>query len=160
MRAIELFRLRRVRDKPRAIAEITTRAGLSPADALAFLHAAIGGDRPVLRLTDDAAARACIVALAPLGFVGRFAPAEDFDAPQRAQAAIDLAPTRPESKNLIDEELGAWLDRAEQPLGTGDITVRKQDGGTKRLGGTIALNIHILSCPSYFARDLFDRLFA
>ncbi len=53
----------------------------------------------------------------------------------------------------------AWLDRAEQPLGTGDITVRKQDGGTKRIGGTIALNIHILSCPSYFARDLFDRLF-
>ena len=54
----------------------------------------------------------------------------------------------------------AWLDRAEQPLGTGDITVRKQDGGTKRIGGTIAQNINILRCPSYFARDLFDRLFA
>ena len=53
-----------------------------------------------------------------------------------------------------------WLDRAERPLGTGDITVRKQNGGTKRLGGTIALNIHILSCPSYFARDCLDKLFA
>ena len=28
-----------------------------------------------------------------------------------------------------------------------------------QLGGTIALNVHILTCPSYFARDLFDRLF-
>ena len=53
-----------------------------------------------------------------------------------------------------------WLDRAERPLGTGDIAVRKQNGGTKSFGGTIAQNINILRCPSYFARDLFDRLFA
>ncbi len=107
MRAIELFRLRRVRDKPRAIAEINTRAGLSPVDALAFLHAAIGGDRPVLHLADDAAARACIVALAPLGFVGRFAPAEDFDAPQRAQAAILAA--RHRLPAAVSDAIGALL---------------------------------------------------
>ena len=88
MRAIELFRLRRVRDKPRALALMAAQAGLSADEALAALHQAIGGGRPQLHLPDDTAARACIVALAGTGFVARFAPASDFDAPERAQAAI------------------------------------------------------------------------
>ncbi len=88
MRAIELFRLRRVRDKPRALAVIVGEAGLSPARALEVLHAAVGGGRPRLALVDDAAARACIAALAAAGFVARFAAGPDFDAEQRAQAAL------------------------------------------------------------------------
>lgn len=88
MRAIELFRLRRVRDKPRALALIAAHTGLKPGDALAVLHQAIGGGRPALRLANDDAARACIAALAPTGFVARFAPAADFDAPECAQAAL------------------------------------------------------------------------
>ena len=57
-------------------------------------------------------------------------------------------------------EGNGWLDLPERPLGTGDISARKQNGGTKRFDGTIALNIHILRCPSYFARDCLDKLFA
>ena len=40
---------------------------------------------------------------------------------------------------------GAFADAAEPEYNS----VRKQNGGTKRFDGTIALNIHILSCPSY-----------
>lgn len=107
MRAIELFRLRRVRDKPCATSEIATRADLTPDDALALLHAAVGGGRPVLRLPDDVAARECIVALAPLGFVGRFASAEDFDVPRRAQAAVLAVQGRLPA--AISDAIGALL---------------------------------------------------
>ena len=51
---------------------------------------------------------------------------------------------------------GAFADAAEPEYNS----VRKQNGGTKHFDGTIAPNIHILSCPSYFARDCFDKLFA
>lgn len=51
---------------------------------------------------------------------------------------------------------GAFADAAEPEYNF----VRKQNGGTKHFDGTIALNIHILSSPSYFARDCFDKLFA
>ena len=91
MRAIELFHLRRVRDKPRALALIAAHARLSGDQALAVLHAAIGGGRPRLCLSDDEAARACIVALAPAGFVARFAPGADFDLAQHAQQALMAA---------------------------------------------------------------------
>ncbi len=57
-------------------------------------------------------------------------------------------------------EGNGWLDLAERPLETADIVVRKQNGGTKRLGGVIATNVNLLRCPSYFARDYFDKLFA
>ena len=88
MRAIELFHLRRVRDKPRALGLIAAHAGLPAGQALAVLHAAIGGGRPQLRLADDAAARACIVALAPTGFVARFAAADGYDPARHAQQAL------------------------------------------------------------------------
>lgn len=88
MRAIELFHLRRVRDKPRALGLIAVHAGLPAGQALAVLHAAIGGGRPRLRLADDAAARACIVALAPTGFVARFAAADGYDPARHAQQAL------------------------------------------------------------------------
>ena len=91
MRAIELFHLRRVRDKPRALGLIAAHARLSGDQALAVLHAAIGGGRPRLCLSDDEAARACIVALAPAGFVARFAPGADFDLAQHAQQALMAA---------------------------------------------------------------------
>ena len=53
------------------------------------------------------------------------------------------------------------VEIAFSPAEVGDaISVRKQNGGTKHFDGTIALNIHILSSPSYFARDCFDKLFA
>lgn len=88
MQAIELFRLRRVRDKPRALALIAAHTGLDHAAALAVLHAAIGGGRPRLQLPDPAAARACIRALAPTGFVARFAQAAEGGPAEQAQAAL------------------------------------------------------------------------
>lgn len=107
MRAIELFHLRRVRDKPRALAEMRARAGLSEAEALAVLHGAIGGGRPRLVLPDDAAARDCIAALADTGFVARFTSAPDFDAPERAQSALLTVLDRLPA--AVGDEVGARL---------------------------------------------------
>ena len=105
MRAIEFFRLRRVRDKPRALAAIAAHAGLSPPEALRVLHAAVGGGRPVLHLPDDAAARACILALAPTGFVARFALAGDGDLAQAVAAALLQARLPP----AVSDAAGALL---------------------------------------------------
>ncbi|MFT3779986.1 MAG: hypothetical protein QM772_17295 [Ottowia sp.] len=88
LRTIEIFRLRRVRDKPRALAVMQAFAGLGADAARHALDQAIGGGKPRLQLPDDEAARACIAALAPAGFIARFAAAADFDAQARAEAAI------------------------------------------------------------------------
>ena len=39
------------------------------------------------------------------------------------------------------------------------MSVRKQNGDEKQLGGDIAREVNDLYCPSYFARDKFDKLF-
>ncbi|MBK0419157.1 DNA polymerase I [Leucobacter sp. CSA1] len=44
--------------------------------------------------------------------VGKLAGAE---VPVAGAAAVQLAPEKPEPKNLIDEELGDWLDKADSP---------------------------------------------
>lgn len=88
MRAIEIFGLRRVRDKPHALQLLQALAGLDAAGARAVLNQAIGGGRPQLGLADDGAARAAIAALAGTGFVARFAETPDFHAPAQAEAAI------------------------------------------------------------------------
>ncbi|MFV0678722.1 hypothetical protein [Ottowia sp.] len=107
MRAIELFRLRRVRDKPRALDLMQQHAGLTADQAQAALYVAVGGGRPQLTLPDDAAARACITALAGAGFVARFAAAPDFDAAERAQTA--LAQVLPHLPPDVCHAIGAWL---------------------------------------------------
>ena len=53
-----------------------------------------------------------------------------------------------------------WLDADEAPLGTGKVTVQKHGGQEKRLGGEIAKDVNELLCPSIFARDGIDKLFA
>ena len=58
----------------------------------------------------------------------------------------------------IVEEKG-WTEVQEQPLGAGNVSVRKQNGDEKQLGGDIAREVNDLYCPSYFARDKFDKLF-
>ncbi|MDO5693177.1 MAG: hypothetical protein Q4G70_12010 [Pseudomonadota bacterium] len=123
MRAIELFHLRRVRDKPRALALITAHAAVSADEALAVLHAAIGGGRPRMALPGDDAARALITALAAVGFVGRFAAAQDFDAPESAQAALSTvqgglpsAIADAVGANLLAGDWASALDHALQHL--------------------------------------------
>ena len=46
--------------------------------------------------------------------VAKLAGVDGVAAPEAA-AAVSLAPTKPEAKNLIDEELGDWLDKADRP---------------------------------------------
>ena len=48
----------------------------------------------------------------------------------------------------------------EQPLATGKVTVYKQNGDAKQLGGKVALYVNEFFCPSYFARDGLAKLFA
>ncbi|MBP7451619.1 MAG: hypothetical protein KA914_02360 [Ottowia sp.] len=88
MRTIEIFRLRRVRDKPRALAVMQALAEIDAPAARLALNQAIGGGKPALHLPDDTTAHACIAALAGAGFVARFASAADFDAQARAEAAV------------------------------------------------------------------------
>ena len=40
------------------------------------------------------------------------------------------------------------------------MTVYKQNGDAKRLGGAIARYVNEFFCPSYFARDGLGKLFA
>ena len=107
MRTIEIFRLRRVRDKPAALAAMQAHAGMAAHAALAVLHQAIGGGKPVLCLPDDASARDCITALAPTGFIARFAWVDGFDAAAQAEAAI-LASTS-ELPGAVSDAAGALL---------------------------------------------------
>jgi hypothetical protein len=88
MRVVEIFRLRRVRDKPRALAVLADAAALAPDEALALIHAAVGGGRPVFGVPNDDTARAAICALAQAGFVARFAAVPGFDAPRVAHVAV------------------------------------------------------------------------
>ncbi len=88
MRAIEIFRLRRVRDKPRALAVIQAHAQLDDDAARALLNQAVGGGKPILQLPSDEAAHTCIAALLPTGFVARFAQAPGFQPQERAEAAV------------------------------------------------------------------------
>ena len=56
-------------------------------------------------------------------------------------------------------EAGGWANVQEQPLATGKVTVQKQNGDIKHIGGEIARDVNEFFCPSYFARDKIDKLF-
>ena len=88
MTTIELFHLRRVRDKPGAVDLLMRHAGLSAEAALAVVHHAVGGGKPQVAVASDDAARQLIVALASTGFIARRAAAGDFDAAQHAGHAL------------------------------------------------------------------------
>ena len=115
MRAIEIFHLRRVRDKPRAVALLVAQAGLTAEAALAVVHQAVGGGKPRVTVTDhavsaltpDDAARQLIVALADTGFIARRAPGDDFDSgPHAHQALTAVLPRCPRD---VADALGALL---------------------------------------------------
>lgn len=88
MTTVELFHLRRVRDKPLAVDRLVCHAGLTPEAALAVLHQAAGGAKPRVALANDDAARLLIVALADTGFIARRAPSDEFDPAQCASQAL------------------------------------------------------------------------
>lgn len=88
MTTIELFHLRRVRDKPRAAALLAAHASLTAEAALAAVHQAVGGGKPQITVADDDAARRLIAELAGTGFIARRA-AGDFDGAQHASHALE-----------------------------------------------------------------------
>ncbi|QTD46747.1 hypothetical protein [Ottowia testudinis] len=115
MTAIELFHLRRARDKPRAVALLTEQAGLTAQAALAVVHQAVGGGKPQVSVAgDEAAARRLIVALADTGFVARRAAVDHFDAARHAGLALDAVLPRcaPGAANAAGAALlaGDWAE--------------------------------------------------
>lgn len=121
MRAIEIFRLRRVRDKPETLAILQRCASFDVPAARAVINQAVGGGRPRLLLPDDRTARVCIAAMAAAGFVARFAQVDGFDARCRAERALqDLAQSLPSAMLdavgallIADDWLGAFLHALE-----------------------------------------------
>ena len=114
VRRIEVFRLRRVRDKAGALAVMRAQVGLSEPSAQAALHEAVGGGRPEFLLASDEAARACVVALTATGFVARFKPDDHFDPATQAEGVI--LPLLARMPLAIADEVGtlllagAWAD--------------------------------------------------
>ena len=110
MTALEIFRLRRVRNKSAAIATMQQHAALTEAQARAALHMAIGGGRPRMDCENHAAARACMEALREAGFLARLA---DIDHSQHAAAALRAA--WPQLAPAVQEECAAHLLDGDWP---------------------------------------------
>ncbi|MBQ3809665.1 MAG: hypothetical protein II839_02470 [Kiritimatiellae bacterium] len=77
-----------------------------------------------------------------------------------AKTADTAAKTLKALDKFTGRELAGGDGADEAPLGTGKITVQKHGGQEKRLGGEIAKDVNELLCPSIFARDGIDKLFA
>ena len=107
MSTIELFHLRRVRDKPRAAALLAAHAGLTAEAALAAVHQAVGGGKPQITVADEDAARRLIAELAGTGFIARRAATDGFDAAQHASEAV--AAVLPRCAAGLADAAGAWL---------------------------------------------------
>ncbi len=110
MQTVELFHLRRVRDKPLAVDLLVRHAGLTPEAALAVVHQAVGGGKPRVDVMHDPAgdaARRLIVALAGSGFIARRAPGIDFDPAQHASQA--LSAVLPRCPDGLVDAVGALL---------------------------------------------------
>ena len=107
MSTIELFHLRRVRDKPRAAALLAAHASLTAEAALAAVHQAVGGGKPQITVADEDGARRLIAALAGTGFIARRAATDGFDAAQHASEAV--AAVLPRCAAGLADAAGAWL---------------------------------------------------
>ena len=88
---------------------------------------------------------------------------ESYDAAvSRLDDVIAHAEKLGRENRIIENQNGqnGWFDVDEAPRQTGKITVHKHGGQEKRLGGEIAKDVNEQLCPSYFARDGIDKLFA
>ena len=60
-------------------------------------------------------------------------------------------------EQIIDEN--GWTNVQEAPHATGKVSVIKDNGQQKLLGGEIASDVNEVFCPSYFARDHISKQF-
>ena len=107
MTTVELFHLRRVRNKPLAASLLAQHAGLTAEAAPAAVHDAVGGGKPRVAVASDDAARQLIIALSDTGFVARRAATDGFDAAQHASEAV--AAVLPRCAAGLADAAGAWL---------------------------------------------------
>ena len=79
-----------------------------------------------------------------------------------ALMALKSGPTRAEKLGgegrVIEKE--GWLDEPVETLRTGDISVKKQNGAVKKLGGRIANDANEFLCTSIFVRDGLNKIFS
>lgn len=107
----------------------------------------------LMALKQDPARKAYLDSIRP-----RLSPASYAAAESRLDDVIAHAEELGRQGKIV--EAGGWANVQEQPLATGNVTVYKQNGAIKRLGGQTARDVNEFFCPSYFARDGFAKLFA
>ena len=59
---------------------------------------------------------------------------------------------------VIEKE--GWPDEPDETLKTGDVSVKKPNGGVKKLGGKIAHEANAFNCTSIFVRDGLNKIFS
>ena len=89
--------------------------------------------------------------------------------PRLSEASFNAAVSRLDDVIAKAEKLGGggkviekegWLDEPDETLRTGDISVKKHNGGVKKLGGKIAHEANAFNCTSIFVRDGLDKIFS
>ena len=89
--------------------------------------------------------------------------------PRLSEASFNAAVSRLDDVITRAEKLGGegrviekegWLDEPVETLRTGDISVKKQNGAVKKLGGRIANDANEFLCTSIFVRDGLDKIFS
>ncbi len=89
--------------------------------------------------------------------------------PRLSEASFNAAVSRLDDVIARAEKLGGegkiiekegWLDEPVEKLQTGDISVKRQNGGVKKLGGQIAKDVNAFLCTSIFVRDGLDKIFS
>ena len=88
--------------------------------------------------------------------------------PRLSEASFNAAVSRLDDVIAKAEKLGGegkviekegWLDAPDEKLKTGDVSVKKPNGGVKKLGGKIAHEANAFQCTSIFAltEDFHER---
>ena len=89
--------------------------------------------------------------------------------PRLSEASFNAAVSRLDDVIARAEKLGGegrviekegWLDESDEKLRTGDVSVKKHNGGVKKLGGQIAKEANEFLCTSIYVRDGLDKIFS
>ena len=89
--------------------------------------------------------------------------------PRLSEASFNAAVSRLDDVIAKAEKLGGdgkviekegWLDEPDETLKTGDVSVKKHNGGVKKLGGQIANEANAFNCTSIYVRDGLNKIFS